>query len=224
MQRDISAISAWIPPADFASPVIADAWRRRFSSRAIESDYFAHLHRGAQTQLSLAYHRNPPTVEAVYRAAADGDPSAQCVMTRASEYLAAALVSFVNMFDPEVIILAATWRPRVTNVRSPAQGSRGTHSAHAGKRCADHSTECYWLRWCCGSGGSRLSQSAIAENMRGSTCERGCFTPAHSGRDHGRNALDDRDREMLRCLPAGWSRVRRPDCLRRGRLSSRRRE
>jgi glucokinase len=77
----------------------------RFSSRAIESDYFAHLHRGASAKLSLDDNRNPPTVEGIYRAAADGDPSAQCVISRATKYLAAALVSFVNIFDPEIIIL-----------------------------------------------------------------------------------------------------------------------
>jgi glucokinase len=55
--------------------------------------------------LSLDDKRNPPTVEAIYRAAADGDLSAQCVISRATQYLAAALVSFVNIFDPEVIIL-----------------------------------------------------------------------------------------------------------------------
>ena len=77
----------------------------RFSSRAIESDYFAHLHRGASAKLSLDDKRNPPSVAAIYRAAADGDPSAQCVISRATEYLAAALVSFVNIFDPEVMIL-----------------------------------------------------------------------------------------------------------------------
>src|SRR6266542_1294855 len=77
----------------------------RFSSRAIESDYFAHLHRGASAKLSVDGSGNPPTVEAIYRAAADGDPSARCVLSRATEYLAAGLVSFVNIFDPEVIIL-----------------------------------------------------------------------------------------------------------------------
>ena len=79
----------------------------RFSSRAIESDYFAHLRRGASAKLSLDDNRNPPSVEAIYRAAADGDPSAQCVLSRATEYLASALVSFVNIFDPEVIILGS---------------------------------------------------------------------------------------------------------------------
>ena len=77
----------------------------RFSSRAIESDYFAHLHRGASAKLAIDANRNLPTVDAIFRAAADGDPSAQCVLGRATEYLAAALVSLVNIFDPEVIIL-----------------------------------------------------------------------------------------------------------------------
>jgi glucokinase len=77
----------------------------RFSSRAIESDYFAHLHRGATTTLSLDGNGIPPTVEAIYHAAANGDPSAICVLSRATGYLAAALVSFVNIFDPEMIIL-----------------------------------------------------------------------------------------------------------------------
>jgi glucokinase len=55
--------------------------------------------------LALDANRNLPTVEAIFRAAADGDPSAQCVLDRATEYLAAELVSLVNIFDPEVIIL-----------------------------------------------------------------------------------------------------------------------
>jgi glucokinase len=77
----------------------------RFSSRAIQSDYFAHLHRGVPARLSLDNQGNPPNVEAIFGAATNGDPSAQCVLDRATEYLAAALVSLVNIFDPEVIIL-----------------------------------------------------------------------------------------------------------------------
>jgi len=77
----------------------------RFSSRAIESDYVTHLHRGATAKLPLNHDGKPPSVEAILAAAIDGDPSAQCVLDRATEYLAAALVSFVNIFDPDVIIL-----------------------------------------------------------------------------------------------------------------------
>jgi len=51
-----------------------------FSSRAIESDYAAHLYRA-------------------------GDESARHVLDRAFEYLAAAMVSFMHIFDPEILIL-----------------------------------------------------------------------------------------------------------------------
>ena len=77
----------------------------RFSSRAIESDYLAHLHRAAPTRLSLGNAGQPPTTEAIFRAAAEGDESARCVLDRALEYLAAAVVSFLHIFDPEVLIL-----------------------------------------------------------------------------------------------------------------------
>ena len=77
----------------------------RFSSRAIESDYQAHLHRAAPTRLSLGNAGEPPSTEAIFRAAAEGDESARCVLDRAFEYLAAAVVSFLHIFDPEVLIL-----------------------------------------------------------------------------------------------------------------------
>ena len=77
----------------------------RFSSRAIESDYLAHLHRAAPTRLSLGNAGQPPPPEAIFRAAAEGDESARCVLDRALEYLAAAVVSFLHIFDPEVLIL-----------------------------------------------------------------------------------------------------------------------
>ncbi len=77
----------------------------RFSSRAIESDYMAHFHRAAPTTLSLDNAGQPPTTEAIFRAAADGDESARCVLDRAFEYLTAALVSYLHIFDPELLIL-----------------------------------------------------------------------------------------------------------------------
>ena len=61
----------------------------RFSSRAIESDYLAHLHRAAPTKLSLG----------------EGDESARCVIHRALEYLTGAVVSVLHIFDPEVLII-----------------------------------------------------------------------------------------------------------------------
>jgi glucokinase len=77
----------------------------RFSSRAIESDYLAHLHRAAPTQLSVGGAGEPPTTEAIFRAASSGDESAICVLERAFEYLAGAMVSVFHIFDPEVVIL-----------------------------------------------------------------------------------------------------------------------
>ena len=77
----------------------------RFSSRAIESDYLAHLHRGAAAKLSANSDEQTPNVESILAAAVDGDPRAQCVLDRATEYLTAALVSLVNIFDPDVVIL-----------------------------------------------------------------------------------------------------------------------
>jgi len=77
----------------------------RFSSRALESDYLAHLHRAAPTKLSLGEAGQPPSTEAIFRAAAEGDQSARCVIDRALEYLAGALVSVLHIFDPEILII-----------------------------------------------------------------------------------------------------------------------
>ena len=76
-----------------------------FSSRAIESDYAAHLYRAAPAKLSLDSTGQLPNTEAIFRAAAEGDESARHVLDRAFEYLAAAMVSFLHIFDPEILIL-----------------------------------------------------------------------------------------------------------------------
>ncbi len=77
----------------------------RFSSRAIEADYFAHLHRAAATTLSLGSEGQPPNTETIFQAAAKGDESARRVLDRALEYLTAAVVSLLHIFDPELLIL-----------------------------------------------------------------------------------------------------------------------
>lgn len=79
-----------------------------FSSRAIESDYWAHLHRAASAKLSIGSTGQLPDTEAIFRAAAEGDESARCVLDRALEYLGAALVSFLHTFDPEIFILGGS--------------------------------------------------------------------------------------------------------------------
>jgi len=80
----------------------------RFSSRAIESDYLAHLHRAAPTTLSLGPAGQPPTTADIFRAAAEGDPSARCVIDRALAYLSASLVSVLHIFDPEILIIGGS--------------------------------------------------------------------------------------------------------------------
>jgi glucokinase len=77
----------------------------RFSSRAIESAYWAHVHRAAPTRLCVDSRGQVPDTEAIFRAASEGDECARYVVDRALEHLAAALVSFLHVFDPEVFIL-----------------------------------------------------------------------------------------------------------------------
>ena len=76
-----------------------------FSARAIEGDYFAHLHRAAAHSLSLGKDGQVPTTEAIFRAAANGDESARRVIARALEPLSAAVVSLLHILDPEILIL-----------------------------------------------------------------------------------------------------------------------
>jgi glucokinase len=76
-----------------------------FSSRAIESAYFAHIHRASPTLLSVDEAGRVPSTEAIFQAAVDDDPSARRVLDLAIESLTAALVSFLHVFDPELLIL-----------------------------------------------------------------------------------------------------------------------
>jgi glucokinase len=91
----------------------------RFSSRAIESDYLTHLHRAAPTSLSLGSAALPPSTEAIFRAAAEGDESARCVLDRAFEYLTAAVVSVLHIFDPEVLIIGGNIAEAGAQLLSP---------------------------------------------------------------------------------------------------------
>jgi glucokinase len=79
-----------------------------FSARAIESDYWAHLHRAAPAKLSLDSAGQPPSTEEIFRAAKEEDESARRVLDRACEYLAAAIIGFLHTFDPELLILGGS--------------------------------------------------------------------------------------------------------------------
>lgn len=76
-----------------------------FSSRSIESAYWAHLHRAAPASLCVDSSGRVPDTAAIFRAAAAGDECARYVVDRALEHLSAALVSFLHTFDPEIFIL-----------------------------------------------------------------------------------------------------------------------
>lgn len=76
-----------------------------FSSRAIESAYWAHVHRAAPATLCADAAGQLPETEAIFRAAEAGDECARYVVDRACEHLTAALVSFLHTFDPEIFIL-----------------------------------------------------------------------------------------------------------------------
>lgn len=92
-----------------------------FSTRAIEAGYWAHLHRAAPATLSVDGAGSPPTTEAIFRAAAEGDQSAVCVLDRAIEYLAAAIVSFLHTFDPEILILGGNIAAAGQQLLTPIQ-------------------------------------------------------------------------------------------------------
>jgi glucokinase len=79
-----------------------------FSSRAIESEYWAHLHRAAPAKLPVGGTGQLPDTEAIFRAAGEGDESARYVVDRALEYLGASLVGFLHTFDPEIFILGGS--------------------------------------------------------------------------------------------------------------------
>src|SRR6266704_3140691 len=100
----------------------------RFSSRAIEADYFAHLHRAASASLSAGQAGQIPDTEAIFQAALKGDESARCVLDRALEYLGASVVSLLHAFDPEVLILGGNIAQAGDQVLKPVQAAIAKNS------------------------------------------------------------------------------------------------
>jgi glucokinase len=100
----------------------------RFSSRAIEADYFAHVHRAASSTLRAGLEGQIPDTAAIFRAAANGDESARCVLERAMEYLGAAVVSLLHAFDPEVLILGGNIAQAGEQVLGPVRAAIAKNS------------------------------------------------------------------------------------------------
>ena len=92
-----------------------------FSSRVIESGYFAHLHRASPARLSVDTDGHVPSTEAIFQAAADGDPSAQRVLDLAFESLTGAVASFLHVFDPELLILGGNIAAAGAQLLAPLQ-------------------------------------------------------------------------------------------------------
>jgi glucokinase len=76
-----------------------------FSSRALESDYWAHMHRAAPAKLVKGPSGEIPNPAAIFQAAQEGDECAHYVVDRALTYLSAAIISFLHIFDPEILVL-----------------------------------------------------------------------------------------------------------------------
>lgn len=93
----------------------------RFSSRAIESDYAAHIHRAVPTFLKLEADGRAPNTEAIFQAASDGDPSACRVLDLALEALTASVVSLLHVFDPELLILGGNIAAAGAQLLGPLQ-------------------------------------------------------------------------------------------------------
>jgi len=92
-----------------------------FSSRAIESEYFAHMHRAAPATLSVGSGGEMPNAEDIFLAAADGDECARYVVDRALDYLAAALVGFLHTFDPDLLVLGGNIAAAGQQLTAPIQ-------------------------------------------------------------------------------------------------------
>jgi glucokinase len=94
-----------------------------FSSRAIESEYFAHQHRAASTTLARYQDGQVQSTDAIFLAAASGDASAQSVLERAFDYLGALVVSLLHAFDPEVLILGGNIAQAGDRVLGPVRAA-----------------------------------------------------------------------------------------------------
>jgi glucokinase len=81
------------------------------SGRAIAREAQAVLARGGSPRLArLAEEEGELSAETVYRAALEGDPEARRIIQRAGYYLGIGLAAYVDLFNPEVIIIGGGLR------------------------------------------------------------------------------------------------------------------
>lgn len=75
-----------------------------FSARAIESEAFAAIHRGAKTEL-MNTRSQPPRCDEIFECAHNGDAVASLIVEKAINLLGSAIAGLVHAFDPEIVIL-----------------------------------------------------------------------------------------------------------------------
>lgn len=92
-----------------------------FSSRAIESDYWAHIHRAAPAKLAKNQSGEIPNPAAIFQAAQEQDECARYVVDRALSYLSAAIISFLHIFDPEILVIGGNMANAGQQLIAPIQ-------------------------------------------------------------------------------------------------------
>jgi glucokinase len=70
----------------------------------------------------------PPSTQAIFQAATNGDESAQRVLDRALEYLTASVVSLIHVFDPEVLIIGGNMAAAGEHLLLPLRSAVATRS------------------------------------------------------------------------------------------------
>jgi predicted NBD/HSP70 family sugar kinase len=99
------------------------------------------MHRAAPVKLSVDSDGQRPDTEAIFRAAANGDVSASCVIDRALEYLAASIVNFMHIFDPEIFILGGNIAAAGPKLIAPIREKIAQQTKIAGPGSADRISE-----------------------------------------------------------------------------------
>jgi glucokinase len=100
-----------------------------FSSRAIEADYFSHIHRAVSTSQAVNARGEVPRSEAIFQAAQNGDESARRVIDRAMEHLSASIVSLLHILDPELVVIGGNMAAADDQLLSPIRRAISTRSA-----------------------------------------------------------------------------------------------
>jgi len=78
-----------------------------FSAMAVESQFWAAVHRGCPSVLTKLFRTQPQlaTCRTIFQAAGEGDELAAAIVAQAIHKLGAAMAGLLHLFDPELVIL-----------------------------------------------------------------------------------------------------------------------